>query len=283
MLKRASKTNFFIFTAFFLLTGCVSLMEKTGRVVDRSAFAEKTISAYHSSEENPNIEILIVERKGGEQSVRITIYKFPMMKLYGTVPDRNENIRLNSLEYLGGNTHGWNEFTLEILGEGSLSFVKTAVFMLKGKIEPAQITSARIQRYDTRITGSEAVTALRNRRERISALAEWMRSPENSETAEADNIENFEKHWKPILFPETVSKKKRPANWLQENDLFKKAEDIRWNTSYTERIFPEELIHVRNSGTLLRDWEEALSWIYMEYKWDNIIKLLSNKIILEKK
>ncbi|MDR2598068.1 MAG: hypothetical protein LBC76_12210 [Treponema sp.] len=258
-------------------------MEKTGRVVDRSVFAEKTISAYHSSEEDFKIEILVVERKNGEQSIRITMDKFPMMKLYGTVPDRNEIIHINSLEYLGGNTHGWNEFTLELLGEGSLSFVKTAVFMLKGKIEPAQITFGRIQRYDTRITSSEAVTALRNRRERVSTLVEWMRLIENSKAAETDNMENFEKYWKPILFPETVSKKKRPANWLQDNDQFKKAEDIRWNTSYTERVFPDELVYVRNSGTLLRDWEEALAWIYMEYKWDNIIELLSNKIILEKK
>ena len=282
-MKKVSKINIFFLTAFFLFTGCVSLMEKTGRVIDRSAFVEKTISTYYSSEENFNIEVLVVERKSGEQSVRITIETFPMMKLYGTVPDRNESIRINSLEYLGGNTHGWNEFTLELLGEGSLSFVKTAVFMLKGKIETAQITSGRIQRYDTRITGSEAVTALRNRRERISTLVGWMRSIKNSKTAETENMENFEKHWKPILFPEIVSKRKRPANWLHDNDQFKKAEDIHWNTSYTERVFPDELIHVRNSGTLLRDWEEALAWIYLEYNWDNIIKLLSNKIILEKK
>jgi hypothetical protein len=283
MLKKISKINILIFTTFFLFTGCVSLIEKTGRVVDGSVFVEKTISAYYSSEENFNIEVLVVERKGSEQSTRITIDKFPMMKLYGTVPDRNESIRINSLEYLGGNIHGWNEFTLELLGEGSLSLVKTAVFMLQGKIEPAQITSGRIQRYDTRITGSEAVTALRNRRERISTLVEWMRLTENSKAVETDSIDKFEKHWKPILFPETVSKRKRPVDWLQDNDRFKKAEDIRWNTGYTERVFPDELVNVRNSGTLLRDWEEALAWIYMEFKWDNIIELLSNKIILEKK
>ena len=280
---KISKINLLIFTAFSLITGCVSLMEKTGRTVDGSAFAEKTISAYRSSAGNFNIEILVVERKGKEQSVRITTDKFPMMKLYGTVPDRNENIHINSLEYLGGNTHGWIEFTLELSGEGSLSFGKTPVFMLKGEIDPVQITSGRIQRYDTRITGLEAVTALRNRRERISALVEWMRSSGNSGAEEAGKIENFEKYWKPIVFPETVSKKKRPANWLRENDQIKKSEDIRWNTSYTERVFPEELVNIRNSGTLLRDWEEALAWIYLEYNWDNIIKLLSNKIILEKK
>jgi hypothetical protein len=257
-------------------------MEKAGHLVDGSAFEEKTISEYRSLKEDLKIEMLVVEKNGGEQSIRITMEKFPMMKLYGSLPDENKNIHINSLEYLGGNTHGWNEYTLELLGEGSLSFRDIAVFKLNGKIEPVQIKSGRIHRYDTRITGMEAVTLLRNRRERILTLIEWMRSRENSTAASLTDIEKFEEYWKPILFPETVSKNKRPASWLQNNDKFNKAEDIRWNTGYTERVFPEELVNVRNSGTLLRDWEEALAWIYMEYEWENILKLLSVNINFQK-
>jgi len=94
-------------------------------------------------------------------------------------------------------------------------------------------------------------------------------------------IDDFEKYWKPVLFPEMVSKRKRPAGWLQEGDVFLRSEDIRWNTGYTERVFSEELRPVRNSGTLLRDWEEALSWIYLEYEWESIKERLSRLNILQ--
>jgi hypothetical protein len=95
-------------------------------------------------------------------------------------------------------------------------------------------------------------------------------------------IKDFEKYWKPVFFPELVSGRNKPANWRQDGDIFHRAESINWNTGYTERIFPEELWPVRNSGTLLRDWEEALLWIYLEYEWDNIIKLFSQPIIFQK-
>jgi len=85
------------------------------------------------------------------------------------------------------------------------------------------------------------------------------------------------------LFPEIVCNKQRTVDWFQENDRFALVEDIYWNTGYTERVFPEELIPIRNSGMLLRDWEEALSWIYMEYELENIIEILSNQIILQRK
>jgi hypothetical protein len=80
-----------------------------------------------------------------------------------------------------------------------------------------------------------------------------------------------------------VSKRKRPSGWKQEGDKLVMTDDIKWNTDYTQRLFPEELWPVRNSGTMLRDWEEALAWIYLEYEWKNIKDMLSNQIILREK
>jgi hypothetical protein len=77
-------------------------------------------------------------------------------------------------------------------------------------------------------------------------------------------------------------KKSRPENWQREGDLWEKAEDIRWNTSYTRRILPEALWGIRNSGTLLRDWEEALEWIYTECYWTSITEMLAKETVLEK-
>jgi len=97
------------------------------------------------------------------------------------------------------------------------------------------------------------------------------------------DIEKFEKYWKPVLFPELVSRKYRPAGWQQENDQWNRAESINWNKTYTERLFPEELWEIRNSGTMLRDWEEALDWIYNEYEWDRIQETLGVETVLTKK
>jgi hypothetical protein len=202
-----------------------------------------------------------------------------MMKIRGSMPDVTDSFYLTSQEYLSGNVHGWNEFTLELLGAGSLILQEEAVMVITEEIEAVQITRGRIHRYDTRITGSDALAGLRNRRERITSLVEWMASYDRPEI---QTLKEFETYWKPVLFPEMVSNKIKPYGWQQEGDIYIKAEDIRWNTGYTDRTFKEELKPVRNSGTLLRDWEEAISWIYLEYEWENIVKLLSQEITFTK-
>jgi hypothetical protein len=260
-----------------LFSSCVFLMEKTGQMLDGSAFAQRRTALYRTAQRNgteTDMEISVVENRDGGQFVVIAINKFPMMKLRGSLPDDEGIFNLLSLEYLSSGVHGWNEFTLELWGEGHLILGDTAVLEIGGEIASVQITAGRIHLYDTRITGGEALTSLRGRRERIIALVEWMASRED---LSGQTAEDFEKYWKPVLFPEIVSARKRPAGWKQDGDEFVRAEDIRWNTGYTERIFPEELFPVRNSGTLLRDWEEALSWIYLEYEWENITELLSRR------
>jgi len=263
--------------AFALFSGCVSLVEKAGRVLDGSAFAEKEIDGYKTD----GMEIKVVKNKAEKRSVIIKLDEFPMMNLRGSYPDENGNFNITSLEYLAGSVQGWNEYTLDLSGTGSLTLGETAALQILEEIEPVQISAGRIRRYDTRITGNEALTGLRNRRERILASVEWMTAFDDAPNGQ--NIDNFEEYWKPILFPEMVSKKKKPQDWLYDGDIFIEAEDINWNTSYTKRVFPEELQQVRNSGTLLRDWEEALSWIYLEYEWENIKGNLSRLTILQKK
>jgi hypothetical protein len=267
-----------------LIFNCVSLMEKTGRILDGSAKRFKTISVYSTSTSVKNkrqkseIEISVVEDKKKEKSIFITFEKFPMIKMRGSFPDENGSFFLTELEFLAGSTFGWNEYTLELIGAGVLkkelqnSFIGNTVNFNIQEIETVQITKGRIQRYDTRLTGNDALSALRNRYERILALTEWMKS---LNLVKGQTDDEFEKYWEPILFPERVSKKKRPDGWTQDGDKFKSAESIKWNTGYTERKFPEELRPIRNSGTLLRDWEEAFYWIYLEYEWENIVELLS--------
>ena len=291
MLKQGliKKGTFAVFSAcpvviiafIIMFSSCVSLTEKTGHVLDGSAFAEKKIAHYSTGKrKKADTDITIIQNKTGEQAVIITLGKFPMMKLRGSSPDINGDFYFTSLEYLSASSNGFIEYSMEISGQGKLFLTNNAILKINKEIEMVQISSGRIQRDDTFITGSNALSGLRNQRERIVSTVAWMSSLEKAPYELT--IDDFKKYWKPLLFPEIVSKKKKPSGWMQEGDQFNRAEGIKWNTSYTERIFPGELRPIRDSGTLLRDWEEALYWIYLEYEWERIIGILSREIVLQK-
>jgi len=261
-----------------LFPNCASLLELAGKALDGSAFAEKKTAVYRAE----SMELWEMRAKTGGRSLIIMLEEYPTIRLRASEPDEQGEFNLVSLDYLGGSPQGWNEFKLDISGEGKLVYgEKTAAISVQHEIEPIQISYARIKRYDTRLSGNEALTLLRNRHERIKAIAEWMNSRETPPPKM--NANEFEKHWKPILFPETVPKRKRPGDWQRQNDLWNRAESIRWNKSYTERVFPEELREIRNSGTMLRDWEEALNWLYNEYEWSRIREILAKETVLQKK
>jgi hypothetical protein len=258
-------------------------MEKSGQALDGSAFAEKTVAVYRTAKNAvPAMEIREVENKAGERSVIIMPGNYPAIKLRGSYPDENGEFHLTSLDYLGGNTSGWNEYRLEISGTGNMTPGVTSLsFSIYPEIETFQISSGKIRRFDTRITGPEALASLNNRYERIIAVTEWMKGYDNTMPEAADR-KAFENYWEPVLFPELVSKRKRPADWQREGDQWNRAEDIRWNISYTERVFPELLREIRNSGTMLRDWEEAVEWLFVEYEWDRITEMFSQETVLNK-
>jgi hypothetical protein len=272
-------TFFFLLFSFLSFPGCVSLVEKAGQALDGSAFTEKKLAVYTATD----MELWKMRNKAGEDSFIIRLVNYPTIKIRCSGLNEPGELNLVSLDYLGGSPHGWNEFRLDIAGEGRLVLDETnAAISVQHEIEAVQLSFARIKRYDTRLSGDEALTGLRNRHERIKTVAVWMNSRENAPPKGTD-IKTFEKYWKPILFPETVSKKKRPAEWQQVNDRWNRAENINWNKTYTERLFPEELREIRDSGTMLRDWEEALDWIYNEYEWSRIREILARETVLTRK
>jgi hypothetical protein len=285
--------------SFLSLTGCVSLVEKGGKVLDGSASGEKINARYRHEGYIGGIkgfEIQEVKNKAGAASVIIMLDQFPAVKLRGAAPDARGNFQLSSLEYLEGTLSGWNEFTLELSAECSFTHEpgEPGILSLGSLLEPIQISAGKIRRSGSRIVGEEALTSLRNRYNRIQALAEWMKQQEGIPAA-FTNQKSFEAYWKPILFPELVSRKERPsaisspgaaihsprAVWQEEGAQWVRAEEIKWNVTYTEKLLNEELQPLRNSGALLRDWEEAPLWIYLEYAWSSIEGALQNGINMQ--
>jgi len=281
------------------------MVQKGGEVLDGSAFAEKALSVYQSigKTRESNIELKKLRLKSGEEILEITNSEWPSFALRGSIPGLDGTFELRQAYILSSHHQGWNEFYLDLLGNASfpVSGQIIGLFRINGEVERIQIFSGQIRLKSGRLTGNAALTPLRNRRERIIALTEWMQQhqqlllqlPLEQETGLSDESsftsqKEFEDFWKGRLFPELVSKKKRPVGYTENTELRRaefanKADGIRWNRSYTEQFFPEELWEYRNSGALLRDWEEALPWIYMEYSWDYIISSFNETNLLKVK
>ena len=297
VLEKALLSGLF-FSFMFLLAGCSTLVQKGGEVLEGTAFKNTELALYRSTEEKsptkekaPVIELKELMLDDGEWILELTSSEWPGLTLYGKFPRFDGSFELYEAHILSSHTNGWNEFSLDLIGKGIFLNYKTngGIFYIADPVQRVQISSGKIRLKDNRITGDAALALLRNRRERILALGEWMDEVQQTSLQDqsvADNqvfknITEFDDYWKPRLLPELVSKKKRPKNYSTENAVWGRADSVTWNRTYTEDLFPEGLWEYRNSGALLRDWEEALPWIYMEYSWSAIMSSF-NGVLLEK-
>jgi hypothetical protein len=189
------------------------------------------------------------------------------LTLRGVIP-KDGVVSFTQADILSTHVHGWNQFTLELLGEGSLSVNgNTSTLSMPNPPETVLISSGKIRYKDDRMSGADALSNLRNRRERILAVTEWMKTHTKQDFS---SQKDFEEYWKRRLFPELVSRRNRPEMYTEKGTQWVQGNGVRWNDNYTRAVFPDELWELRNSGALLRDWEEAASWIYIEYSWDAI-------------
>ena len=269
--------RFFPIILVFLLIGCSSMVQKGGELLEGSANDEMSLSLYRSDKNKKEaiVELRELRHENGEIVLEISSNAWPGFALRGGRPDGRGNFALTEAVVLSSHVHGWNEFTLDILGKAVFDDPKKsgATLYISGDAERVQISSGRIRLKDERLGGAAALASLRNRRERILALVEWMdkKTESGGEKTIFISRDEFKKYWKSRLFPELVSKSKRPPEYSTENAEWGRVDSVKWNRSYTERLFPEALWEFRNSGALLRDWEEALPWIYIEYSWNHII------------
>jgi len=268
--RRISRYFSGILLLSIFLAGCTTMVQKGGEVIEGSAFAEKTTAVYRSvpAGKGTRIELRELISREGETSIEITNSAWPGLAFRGNYPDNSGNFELTSARILSSHVQGWNEFSLDLLGNAAFSGSNLRI----NEAERIQISSGKIRLKSNYLTGPTALTTLRNRRERILALTEWMiEKLQNDYSVVINNQREFENYWKPILFPELMSKKKVPSDYTTENAKWRRADSVKWNLSYTQRLFPEGLREYRNSGAMLRDWEEALPWIYIEYSWDTAV------------
>lgn len=246
--------------------------------MDGSVFAERTLALYEIPipGSDPSVEVRRVRfAREDREYLAIRLSDYPFLRFRGALPAEDGRFMLESMDFLAGGLSGWNEFTLDLIGEGFFTLRGDMASLDILSVESAGISSGKIRRKETRLTGDQALTSLHSRNQRITALTDWMHTRETVPLF--SDVKSFEVYWKPILLPELVSSRKRPAGFNPKAGGRVRAEDILWNTAYTEGLFPEELRVLRDSGALLRDWEESLYWIYVQYQWDRIVELVSNQ------
>ncbi|MDR2897292.1 MAG: hypothetical protein LBU99_00650 [Spirochaetaceae bacterium] len=261
------------------VTGCNTVMRAAGQLLDGTVTASKTIAVYEAVE--GSVAVKQEHPKDGADFLSVSIGTVPNLTFKTSMPDASGRLYLTSYTFLCSSISGWNEFVMDVSASGIFAAEgNTASLSITNPIEVIGISSGKIRYNDQRSVDDTALRSLKNRYERIFALVEWMKAQSNVPALGSEK--EFQSYWKPLILPEMVAKKKRPASWTEEQAEWNRAEDIKWNVSYTEQVFPEELYEYRNSGGLLRDFEEALSWMYLEYNWDAVCAKLYTAIQLIK-
>jgi hypothetical protein len=281
LMKKELNICFAIIVLVVLISSCTSLMEKTGQLLDGTSRAAKKIASFQEINKLNGVFVKQMRRKDGSEFLAISVGNIPNITFHASMPDSNGQIFLTSYTFLCSSVFGWNEFTMDISASGTfINNGNNASLHINNPIEVIGISSGKIRYNNERLIDDSAMRSLNNRYERILALVEWMKTQSDVPAFYREN--NFQSYWQKIILPESVSAKKRPVTWNKNDTEWNRADDINWNVAYTKKIFSEDLYVYRNSGGLLRDFEEALGWIYLEYKWDDLCNQLSNTIYLKK-
>jgi hypothetical protein len=275
--------TFTVCTALF--ASCLSITDGAGRLLDGSLFAEKTASkAVVKDAAGTKVAAIIARDK--TPALVITSTAVPNLKIYGTAPDENGRFQFTSAVFLCSTYNGWNEINYAVYGNGIYTRLDdgTGSLRFETPLEIIEIAKGSMRHGDSRLTAERAVVELRHRAERIDALIAWMGGTGNPFAHNADGAAFADKaafaaYWRPRLMPELYSPFKRPPEYKQTvksagKPTYSFGEDVFWNKQYTEYIFPAHMHKLRDSGALLRDWEDALDWIYLKYIWKNLPDML---------
>jgi hypothetical protein len=263
-----------IFSLMFLdcCKTVTNIVESGGALLDSGASPFVVTKKRHFKGVGSVLTVRLTTRND-KRLLQITDDSMPMVQFYATETDSQGSFALTGMRFLAGNYGGWNEFFCEASGAG---LMRSSSFEIADPVQVGAMTRGAIQRDAARMSGDAALENLKNRQERIAAVTEWMKE---QPAMVFKNLAAFEAYWQPKLLPEVVKAKLRPDLYITINENSTKddyvfAEDVRFNRAYTAAYFPEALRPLRDSGALLRDWEEAAAWFYLDYSWDNFLQSL---------
>lgn len=222
-----------------------------------------------------------------EPEVHIRSSLIPSLTMIGDLirtDDGSAEIYLTSVRLFSNWANGWTEGRYEASGRLSLEPVTpeaAAGPYTLGLEDPPElwgIVEGEIRYYDTYYRGDDGIAKVRARVDRLQALADFLRARPDSPTfypglrRGGPEQPAFREETRPLLFPE-LTRRELPEGPVEIGS------DISWSVSYTEENFPERLHPLRNSGTMFRDYEEALELFYSFYNLAYVTTALDGAVV----
>lgn len=200
----------------------------------------------------------------GFRAVRISGGSIPGAVLTGEAAARSPDdweVTLIGLDWFNNWKNGWTDASFvidgnfDLLRSGSLWSIRTT-----NALEIVAPSSATIHYYEDYINGKEALEQFNRRWNRIEAYATFLHSRfDDAWYGDRRRVRSF-------LFPELYGYERPPA----PHHASVTAKSIAWNTDYTAQEFPENLRLLRDSGTMLRDFEESPGLWDLAFHWSEL-------------
>jgi len=251
--------------------------------------------------------IVLIEEytdRSGELRAVMTSFFLPGIKIEGHMeyfPDGFE-FTVTGASLFSNWSNGWTEAHYEASGiytfqaddrsPGTFECEETDSFALW------DITHGEVRYKDAFYRGNDGIWKVKNRIDRIQEISRWLKNSSrfsaiygdfNKETLYSfafrndmevflfPELRNFDRLAKRAELPEEYYQFKE-ANDRENRDSYKKIKGngINWVSDYTVAVFPEEFHDLRNSGTILRDFEEAplifMSFYNIDSFFRNMVK-----------
>lgn len=202
-------------------------------------------------------------------AVRMKPLHFPQAVLTGQAVQNksaaSEEWEINAmqLEWFSNWNGGWSEAVFNLDGKLKLVTHGSLWELLCANVpEVPVLESAKIRYGDNYLVGDKALVQFQHRWDRLLATAVFLKGKLQGGLWNLDAARK-------ILFPEVYG-------WTGElqkkyaDSRVVRAESVDWNTAYTAQDFPLELRELRDSGTLLRDFEEGAELAALAYEWPRL-------------
>jgi len=272
-LKKAAAHFAFLLLLSALFAGCVTVTEKL------------------STEDPADLATFIVKKDNtGELQGELRSPLLPGATFTGdVVAEQREYIfYITTVRFFTNWPNGWTEGIYEASGTYTLEKQKPdrrGGFLLRVE-DPFTLWNIKhgaVRYFDTYFRGDDGLSKVKNRIDRIEETTDFVNKKTEREIWYS--LEDYSQTAAPLLFPEA---KRRFA---QQNRLFQSCREecceeralgagIRWCTGYSVELLPENLIPLRNSGTMWRDWEESGKLWYTVSNLDYVMHTLLDKVRL---
>jgi hypothetical protein len=250
-------------------------------------------ASLHSAPNGGNATLTIYSENNGNRAFRLAGAYPSSAALTGTATGNDNSgytLTVTELEWFSNWVDGWTE--AKFLASGSISVAGTGAndkpqrdrARALSPVAPIAIESpswAKIRYRDTIIDPDTATGQLANRWDRVVAITIFLAEKNITYSGTGkDALRDFETNARKILFPELYGYPEGSTKGAGKESAL--AEGVSWDTAYTLAAFPEELRAIRDSGTILRDWEEGFELFLLASRQNAVTDGMPVRIIVKK-